>query len=205
MHVNSCIFVYLCVCVCVCFSQNVAINAKRIPNAQFMACWRRTPSAIRFMMVKRGENNRAYSIIPTFHGALAMACIALAYIYWAAVLIPRTWQVLPVTHAFLIAFTIPMYYCYYKSWKGDPGTILPQPEQVIQGFISEELAMEDIIMVAMSPKYPRAKYSRYVLQPQPLNPKFPNAKPLNPKLGQSTGALQDSGIRRPQHPADPQP
>ena len=38
------------------------------------------------------------------------------------------------------------------------GTILPQPDAVLKGLLSEELSLEDVVLVAMSPKYPRAKY-----------------------------------------------
>ena len=36
-------------------------------------------------------------------------------------------------HLILAVFTIPMYWCYWKSWKADPGVIPPQPQELVRG------------------------------------------------------------------------
>jgi hypothetical protein len=111
--------------------------------------------------VGRGEYGRAFYNVPTGQGMTAIICIALAYIYYAAVLLPCTWGRFSVAHGILCVLTGPMWYSYYKSWRGDPGVIPPQPDFILQALESEEMSLDQFLLVAMSPKLPRAKYSRF--------------------------------------------
>ena len=61
-----------------------------------------------------------------------MVCIAIAYLYYALVILSATWGQMRLAHTLLALCTGPMYYCYYKSWRGDPGIIAPQPDLVLQ-------------------------------------------------------------------------
>ena len=48
-----------------------------------------------------------------------------------------------------------------KSWRGDPGIIPPQPEKILEALETNEMTADQFLLVAMSPKLPRAKYSRF--------------------------------------------
>lgn len=97
------------------FPLQVAMTAKRPTTASFLSCWRRMPSYLRFIVVQRGQNNRAFSIFPTFHGGLAIACILLAYVYWAAVLLPRTWSAMMLSNLALVSPVLSPRICDSRS------------------------------------------------------------------------------------------
>lgn len=137
-----------------------ATKEGRRSNAGYLRWHARLPLWLGRMTVARGVGGRAYVTCPTPHGAIAAACIALAYLYYAVVLLPGTWSQHSTAHWLLAVTTLPMVACFLMAWKGDPGLIPAQPAAVIAGLASGELGMEDLIMPAVSPKYPRAKFSR---------------------------------------------
>ena len=110
-------------------------------------------------MVTRGEHGRSFYNVPTPQGIAAIVFILVAYLYYAAVLLPATGGRLSGAHATLLVCTLPMWFAYYQSWRGDPGIIPPQPDFVLQALESEEMRLDEILLTAMSPKLPRAKYS----------------------------------------------
>jgi hypothetical protein len=73
--------VCLCVCVCVCVTahglRQVAVAAKRVVNSSFLWWYKWTPRRLRWLLVSKGDYNRSYAIVPTFHGGLALFCIVM--------------------------------------------------------------------------------------------------------------------------------
>ena len=140
----------------------LALAAK--PPRQFNAQWLRTqlrlPVVLRRWAVARGEHGRSFYNVPTGQGMTAVACIALAYLYYVAVLLPLSWQRFTTAHAILWVFSVPMWVSYYQSWRHDPGIIPPQPDLVLQALDNNEMSLDQFLLAAMSPKLPRAKYSR---------------------------------------------
>ena len=155
-----------------------ATKEGRRSNAGFLRWHARLPAWLGRQVVSRGAGGRAFVVCPTPHGAIAAGCIALAYLYYAAVLLPGTSGAgLAAAHWALALATAPMVACFLLAWKGDPGLIPAQPAAVIAGLVSGELGVEDLVMPAVSPKYPRAKFSRFFncyVARLPPNPTQPN-------------------------------
>jgi hypothetical protein len=141
-------------------AEAAAAKEGRRSNAGYLRWHARLPRWLGRLTVARGAGGRTYVTCPTPHGGIAAGCILLAYLYYAAVLLPGTWGQQSTAHWLLAIATVPMVGCFVMAWKGDPGLIPAQPAAVIAGLVSGELGMEDLIVPAVSPKYPRAKYSR---------------------------------------------
>jgi len=139
----------------------LAAESKRPVNGQYLRSHMQMPIWLRRWAVARGEHGRAFYNVPTGQGLAAVICIALAYVYYGLVLLPLTWGRFHGAHGVLFVFTLPMFYSYYRSWRADPGIIPPQPDMILQALESQEMSLEQILLPAMSPKLPRAKYSRF--------------------------------------------
>jgi hypothetical protein len=139
----------------------LAAKPPRSFNASFLNTYTSAPRQLSKWAIARGEHGRSFYNVPTGQGLTAIICIALAYFYYAWVLLPVTWGRFEVAHGLLFTFTLPMWYAYYKSWRGDPGIIPPQPELILQALETSEMSADQFLLVAMSPKLPRAKYSRF--------------------------------------------
>lgn len=113
-------------------AHEVAAKTGRVSTATFLQRYEALPQRIRRFLVQRGPGNRAHFYIPTANGALALACIFLAYVYYLAVLLPVAWPRNLLAHVLLWTFTPFMYWSYWKSWKADPGQILPQPLELVR-------------------------------------------------------------------------
>ena len=136
-----------------------AARSGRDFNEKYLRFYGRLPRPLARFVVARGEHGRSFYNVPTSQGVAAIVFILVAYLYYAAVLLPATWGRLSGAHATLLVCTLPMYFAYYQSWRGDPGIIPPQPDFVLQALESEEMRLDEILITAMSPKLPRAKYS----------------------------------------------
>lgn len=135
-------------------------NPARSFNASFLRQHVKFPAAVGRYLVARGEHGRAFYNVPTGQGFTAIICIALAYVWYGIVLLPLTWGRFYVAHTILFVFTPLMWYSYCKSWRGDPGIIPPQPDLVLQALDTNEMSLDELLLAAMCPKLPRAKYSR---------------------------------------------
>ena len=139
----------------------LAASPPRHLNASFLKNYASAPKWLGKWAIARGEHGRSFYNVPTGQGMFAIVCIALAYLYYAFVLLPITWGRFQVAHALLFMFTLPMWFAYFKSWRGDPGIIPPQPEKILEALETNEMTADQFLLVAMSPKLPRAKYSRF--------------------------------------------